>query len=879
MKKIFYILIAGLLAAVSCQQKEIVENPQFGAYDDNENPVLVYGQSIETPLEFGYFQYSKTANNNNEVAKTSFFRVKSNCAWKIVPEGNAPDWVRPYPEEGDKDGAFGFFLDRNNDQTSDRSAIFKVMLNNGEEDIPVGGYIIITQSKAVDFLKISVAKIEVNKEGGKASVTVTSNVPWTFTLTPEEGYASPAIDQWITDISEPTEGNTRTIKFQFADNSDGSIRGATLAIKATGHDDLSKNIPVTQYGVEIEVSGFPVSWPGAAGNSGYPMWASATNAVPTINASEGKGTITFVRADVPGLNRTASTTDCSGSNPRVNGAWPGDYWLFNVPAAVSAGSLIKLQFEGRISGSGIRHWRLEYEDGTEWKIVGTPLTADLEADGTWPAETITYTHDMAPGGSGDEFNKVITAVVRYENTTPEAAFRFVAASNVIASSGLRMAAPTTASVRLDNSGGETGCDASISCVASGGEIKYADIEITGLDKDYILFEGTPTAPATFNVEASDDFTVVTSADWLQVTLGATGNAGEVTPVEITCAPSTETKSREAQIIVTAGVTRKYIAVIQGAAGGNLNPLISISGGNAKNVDSDAGDFNVQVQANVDVAVKSSDWLTVTSLDTKSIVEAKSYKVEYTKNEDPVQRVGTVTFYNETEGIESVLTVTQGAAQLIYYKDDFEWLSQWTDVVSTPDDIKANTVGSAPNVFTKAGLEDFFEAFTTRGYTYIWGWKDQDWSDGEPDNGNKETLYLQKNYLKFGKTDYSSGIILPALSKIDGSADIQLNFDWCWCMTGGSKADLTTLTIVVTGGGTVADTGTATSSPLVSAQPNEGTDNITKLEWQHASVRINGATSATRITIRPTYNDPTVDNPARRQQRWYLDNIMIVPPTE
>ena len=878
MKKLYYILIAGLLAAVSCQQKEIVENPQFGAYNDNDEPVLVYGQSIETALEFGYFQYSKTANNNNEVAKTSFFRVKSNCAWKIVSEGNAPDWVRPYPEEGDKDGFFGFFLDRNNDQNSDRSAIFKVTLNNGEEDIPVGGYIIITQSKAVDFLKVNVAKIEVNKEGGKSSVTITSNVPWTFTLTPDEGYASPAIDQWITDISEPTEGNTRTLKFQFADNSDGSIRGATLDIKATGHDDLSKSIPVTQYGVELEVAGFPVSWPGAAGNNSYPLWPSATNAVPTINSTEGKGTITFIRADVPGVDRTNSTTDCSGSNPRVNGAWPGDYWQFTAPTAVSAGSLIKLQFEARISAGGMRLWRLEYLDGTEWKVAGKALTADIPEGGGWPAETVTYTHDMAPGGSGDEFNKVITAVVRYENTTPECSFRFVVAVNVTGKDA-RLAKPDTGSTRLDNSGGETGCDASISCVASGGEIRYADIEISGLDKDYILFEGTPSAPATFTVEASDDFTVTTTADWLTVTQGATGLAGEATPVEITCAPSSETKSREAQIIVTAGVTRKYIAVIQGAAGGNLNPLISISTGNAKNVDSDAGDFIVEVQANTEVSVKSSDWLTVTALDTKSIVEAKSYKVEYAKNEAPTQRVGTVTFYNETEGIESVLTVTQGAAQLIYYKDDFEWLAQWTNVVSTPDDIKANSVGSAPNVFTKAGLEDFMEAFKTRGYTYIWGWKGQDWSDGDPDNGNKQTLYLQKNYLKFGKTDYSSGIILPALTKIDGTADVELTFDWCWCMTGGSKADLTTLTVVVTGGGTIAATGTDTSSPIVSGQPNEGADNLTKLEWQHVSVRINGATSATRITIRPTYSDPTVDNPARRQQRWYLDNIMIVPPTE
>ena len=868
MKRIIVpVLLLCLTAAVSCQHEEIVENPTFSITDASDDPVLVYGQSLEYTMDLTYFEYSKSANTNNEVLKAEIFKVKSNCSWKIVPAGDTPGWVRPFPEEGDKEGVFIFILERNNDQTSDRSAIYNVVINDGANDIKVGGDIVIVQGAAADFMKTSASKIEVNKEGGSASVTITSNLPWTYTLSPEEDYASPAIEEWITDNSKITEGAvSNKLTFRLADNSNGSIRGANLVIEPKGSSDLKKiTIPITQYGLDIEVSGFPVKWNGAAGNSAYPSWASASNPLPTINATTGTGTITWHFAQIDGLDRSASSTDCSGSNPRINGLWPGDYMEFNVPAAVSAGSLIKLQFEGRISGAGIKHWMLEYNDGGVWKPAGETKTADLEADDVWPASTITYTHDMSPGGSADEYNKVISQVVRYENTTAEVAFRFSPVSNVIASSGARMAKPTTASARLDYSGATTGCEPEISCVASGGEISYADIEVKGVDKGYILFDGTPAAPVSFKVTASDDFTVSTDAAWLSVSKGATGVADEETEVEITCEASTLSEPREATL-----TTRKTISVIQSAAGQELNPFISVTTGNKVSVGEDAGKITVRVQTNVDVSVEADSWLTVTPINTKAMVEWTEYAIEFEANDIESPRIGVVRFFNDENNVESLINITQAGkpSELIYFKDDFEWLAQWS--TSAPDDVTDNKVGSSPNIFG-AAQADVLAEFISRGYGYVWGWKGQDWSDGTPDNGNKQTLYMMKNYLKFGKTSYNSGIILPALSKIEGSADIDLNFDWCWCMTGASKPDVMTLTVTVSGGGTIASTGTTVSENITSAQPTE--NDLTKLEWQHAKVKILGATPSTRITIRPTNNDPSVTS-TRSQNRWYLDNIEV-----
>ncbi|MBR0174655.1 MAG: BACON domain-containing protein [Bacteroidales bacterium] len=203
------------------------------------------------------------------------------------------------------------------------------------------------------------------------------------------------------------------------------------------------------------------------------------------------------------------------------------------------------------------------------------------------------------------------------------------------------------------------------------------------------------------------------------------------------------------------------------------------------------------------------------------------------------------------------------AGTVVFEDDFEWLEPYATAANAPDDVTNNSVGSSPNIFTNAALQPILADLQTKGYGFIWGGKGLEWSTAEPDSGNGRTLYLQKNYLKFGKSDYSSGLILPALTALTSAANVELTFDWCWCMTGGSKPDIMTLTAAVSGG---------ESTELTSAQPTA--EDQTKLEWQHASVTINGATAETRITLRPTNSDPYVSN-TRGQNRWYLDNIKIV----
>lgn len=205
---------------------------------------------------------------------------------------------------------------------------------------------------------------------------------------------------------------------------------------------------------------------------------------------------------------------------------------------------------------------------------------------------------------------------------------------------------------------------------------------------------------------------------------------------------------------------------------------------------------------------------------------------------------------------------------VVFEDDFEWIEPWATASSAGDAVGTNNPSTtAPNVFTSAACEGFLAEAVNRGYGYFWGpTADGGWSDSLGDD-NPKVLYLQKNYLKFGKTSYSAGIKLPALAALTGKTNVELTFDWCWQVTGAYKADLMTLTIMVEGDGSYG------GNEITSAQST--VEGESKIEWQHASVTISGASSNTRISIAPANADPKVSNPDRKQNRWYLDNIKIV----
>lgn len=211
---------------------------------------------------------------------------------------------------------------------------------------------------------------------------------------------------------------------------------------------------------------------------------------------------------------------------------------------------------------------------------------------------------------------------------------------------------------------------------------------------------------------------------------------------------------------------------------------------------------------------------------------------------------------------------------VVFEDNFDWFAELATALSAGDAVGTdNPSTTAPNVFTMDGSADFLAAFAQRGYKFLFGMIGATEFVEGPDAAQKDSrvMYLQTNYLKFGKTSWNGALRLPAFSKLDAPTDLVVEFDWCWQVTGEYKPDLMTLQVDATVG-TFADSGAGTTLEIESAQSIVDTES--HLAWQHVTLVLQGATSETVLTIRPTNADPTVQNSARKQNRWYLDNIKV-----
>ena len=199
-------------------------------------------------------------------------------------------------------------------------------------------------------------------------------------------------------------------------------------------------------------------------------------------------------------------------------------------------------------------------------------------------------------------------------------------------------------------------------------IKIADSDIPYSDPvyakvivsdDVITFEGTPDKPYELKIESDNPWTLTkgSDADWRSLDV-IEGPAGEETTVKITCEPSTSSKLRHAVITLASADTRKNIHVVQSAAGGELDPLISISTGNTVEVLGQGAEFTAKIQSNVEFETEiNGSWITeVSTPATKAVVETVSKTFKAEPNLTGTDRTGTIRFFKDN--IESVLTVKQ-----------------------------------------------------------------------------------------------------------------------------------------------------------------------------------------------------------------------------
>lgn len=668
MNKIFYVLSSVALSAlaVSCQKEtefKIEGTPNFTISVGSDVIVDTDSENFNYTLNLAHQEYSakKSVKTGNDDVLASFvFEVRSNLRWKIAPadENVVYDWVSPFPGVGEKDGKFIFKASRNLSNKEDRDAYFYIWFDkgNGFEELP--GLLTVHQSKSPDFVELSEAKYDVNATAKKLKLTVLANVDWDYSLEPMEEYATTDVD-WIKDANEHVASkHIDTLNFTVSANA-GGLRGANLKVtyklnETEGVKEYTDIIPIIQYpATEASVEGFPVQW--AAASNDYPSWASEHKIAPVT----GDGQIYYHVIDRSEIGGKTSL-DVSGKNPRVSGAWPGDYLEFKANSPISAGSIVKLKFEARTSGSGLKLWRLQYKDGEEWKDASKLITRSITGDTNNKekpvsiTKEVSYTHQFK-GGSSDADNDVITAVVNYANTTDAVVFRLICAANWTGSQWQEV--PNTSSFRLAYTA-DSDNQPEISVIAAGTEdVSKPGILVSGLENNIITFEGVPEGTKKFTVTSTSAFTLTPNVDWITLSETA-GEADDEKTIVVTCKESTSSSLRKGHIDIKSGVSHYYITVVQSAAGGDLDPLISISDGNKKTVSGKGEEFTVKVQANVDFQTEISDsWITaVPVVSTKAMVESKTLKFKAEANVTGAARTATIRFYKGD--IESVLTVDQ-----------------------------------------------------------------------------------------------------------------------------------------------------------------------------------------------------------------------------
>ena len=199
----------------------------------------------------------------------------------------------------------------------------------------------------------------------------------------------------------------------------------------------------------------------------------------------------------------------------------------------------------------------------------------------------------------------------------------------------------------------------------------------------------------------------------------------------------------------------------------------------------------------------------------------------------------------------------GVVEIIYFAEDFEWLNPWAEVSGAGRTVETDNLGStAPQISSSATVVDGItanDALLQEGYQFLRV------TPNTTEAG--ECIYLQNNYLKFGKTGYQAGIILPTIEDIPAGATTVLSFDWCPMRQGSGKIDPVNLVVIVTNG----------SDEATFDIPESGFETGHVLEWVRAEVELTGLTISndTKITIRATQWQVSTAN------RWFLDNIKLV----
>lgn len=288
---------------------------------------------------------------------------------------------------------------------------------------------VVVRQEAGNYMKVPVINYTISKLTRTLSCAVDANIPWEATSN----------DSWIT----VTYDDTKAV-LVVAENTTSAPRVGTVTLSSP-IDPVRFNFTVTVNQDELgEITGFetPVAWQFTAADMAvYKTQFESSNAL-AANLS-GTGYIGYISNCPPELVNASVARVVGGTgHPYVTGAWPGDWWLFEVPVTnLRPGVKVNIKYVSRVSGTGQLYWILECYDGGEWKAVGNTTTENVTGLGT-----ITYSYALTTATT----NTTVDATYTFTNaiTSGNVSFRMRCVANWQANGSGPLAAPNGGTCRI-----------------------------------------------------------------------------------------------------------------------------------------------------------------------------------------------------------------------------------------------------------------------------------------------------------------------------------------------------------------------------------------------------------------------------------------------
>ena len=235
------------------------------------------------------------------------------------------------------------------------------------------------------FISISSGNLlEVNAQAGKSTIRIQSNTDYEYETDADwltlESITTRALVDWteftLTRTANEVEA-PRTAVVRFF-NTEQNLE-AILTVKQEAAVIVHEN-NLIQWGFSAAMMGAykdafekDNSFPANVAGVGYLSW----HFEPEGNAAD--------------ANKKRTQVIGGTGQPYITGAWPGDYWEFDVPLSyVAAGTQVNFRGLHRISGTGQKYWRMDWSvDEATWRPVKALQTE------TETCKSAQYTH-IAP---------------------------------------------------------------------------------------------------------------------------------------------------------------------------------------------------------------------------------------------------------------------------------------------------------------------------------------------------------------------------------------------------------------------------------------------------------------------------------------------------